>query len=496
MLPHCIRFPKKVASHSRRIRGTEVLFFALIALLIPRATAAVHPVPLDPKTDSAKCLECHEDKSKGKFVHSAIAMGCLSCHEVRVNRDTTRVKLITTVPYKVCLTCHSDKDATQIKGRVHQPAIRECLTCHDPHTSANKFQLLKATSGEKKDNLCLTCHTQGTNVPEKGSRHAALDGGCDTCHITHKTGERGKREFDFHLTKDAPALCVDCHDVKDSDLVKAHQGQPFGTADCLTCHDPHQSRLPKLMQAFVHDPFASKSCDICHQPAKDGKVVLTQATAKEICVTCHSDKAEQIEKAKVQHPGAAGDCTDCHNPHAGRSPAFPKPDAVAVCLACHSDQEEEGKKLHVHQPAFEQGCAICHDPHGNDNDHLLRVNKPNPLCLECHGPNANPKPLESEHVLTIFDGKVKLPEDYFRRVPILPLEYGAGHPVAKHPVQDLVDPNDLTKVLTPMNCLTCHQPHASAQPGLLVKDQANNEAFCRTCHKGGTMGAVPVKGGM
>ena len=40
--------------------------------------AAIHPVPLDKNTDSAKCLACHEDKGKGKFVHSAIATGCNS----------------------------------------------------------------------------------------------------------------------------------------------------------------------------------------------------------------------------------------------------------------------------------------------------------------------------------------------------------------------------------------------------------------------------------
>ena len=115
---------------------------------------------------------------------------------------------------------------------------------------------------------------------------------------------------------------------------------------------------------------------------------------------------------------------------------------------------------------------------------LLRVAKPNPLCLECHGPDAKPKKLESEHLVAIFDGKVKLPEDYFSKVPILPLKYGTGHPVERHPVSDLVDPNDLTKVLTPLNCLTCHQPHASAQPDLLVKDQANNQAFCRNLSQG------------
>src|SRR5450756_1409342 len=254
-----------------------VLGVTLAAACLPRALSAVHPVPLDPKTDSAKCLECHEDKTKGTAVHSAIATGCLSCHQVRVNKDTTRVMLITATPYKLCLSCHSDKDAAQIKGHVHQPAVRDCLTCHDPHTSANKNQLLKATSGEKKENLCLTCHTQGTNVPDKGSRHAALDMGCDTCHVTHKTGADLTPENQFHLTKAAPALCVDCHDPKDAALQKAHHNQPFGTANCLSCHDPHQSAAPKLMAKFTHPPFADRNCELCHAPAKDGKVVLTQS---------------------------------------------------------------------------------------------------------------------------------------------------------------------------------------------------------------------------
>ena len=462
-------------------RCSRLFGFVLLAAL--PSLAKTHPVPLDKNVDSAKCLECHEDKSKGKFVHSAIAMGCLSCHEVRVNRDITRVKLITAVPYKVCLNCHADKDATQIKGRVHPPAVRDCLTCHDPHTSDNKNQLLKPTSGEKKENLCLTCHNQGVDVPATGSRHAALDMGCDTCHITHKTGEAGKREFDFHLTKDAPALCIDCHDVKDAELVKAHQGQPFEKADCVQCHDPHQSAVPKLMAKFTHPPFADKSCDTCHAPAKDGKVVLTQADAKSLCVTCHSDKPDQIEKAKVQHPGAAGDCTDCHNPHASKYPGLPKTDPVSICTGCHSDIGDLEKKPVHHQPAFQQGCATCHEAHGNDNEHLLRVAKVNSLCLECHGPDSKPQKLASEHLVTIFGGSVKLPEDYFAKVPILPLKYNLGHPVDGHPVSDIMDPTDVTKVKTAMNCLTCHQPHASLQPDLLANDQANNALFCASCHK-------------
>jgi predicted CXXCH cytochrome family protein len=449
-----------------------------------RAFAAVHPVPLDKNTDAAKCVECHEDKSKGKSVHSAIAMGCLTCHEVRVNKDITRVKLITATPYGVCLTCHADKKAADIKGTVHPPAVRDCLTCHDPHTSDNKNQLLKPMSGGEKENLCLTCHQTGLHVPEKGSRHAALDMGCDTCHLTHKTGPEPTAENRFHLTKSPPALCLDCHDAKDADLQKAHQNQPFATANCLECHNPHQSDSPKLMARFMHPPFEAKSCDMCHAPAKDGKVVLTQTDVKSLCVTCHDDKAKLIETAKVPHPGAMGDCTDCHSPHASNQPGLPKTDAVSICLGCHTEIDDLSKKAVHHQPVFSQGCATCHTPHGGDIDHLLRA-KGNALCLECHGPDTAPQRDAAEHLLTIFNGAVKLPEDYFKKnkVPILPLRYGLGHPVEDHPVSDVMDPTNQNKVKTSLSCLSCHQPHASAQADLLVKDQQNNTEFCDNCHK-------------
>jgi len=365
--------------HKARVLACLVLV-AVVA--VKTASAAKHPVPLDPKADTSTCLACHEDKSKGKAVHSAIAMGCTTCHEIRVTKDATRVKLTKITPTALCLSCHEDKKAAGIKGTVHSPAVRDCIKCHDPHSSDNKDQLLKAESGGEKENLCLSCHNIGEKVPEKGSRHAALDMGCDSCHVTHKTGEIGKVEFDFHLTKGSPALCLDCHDIKDAKLASAHRNQPFEKADCLTCHDPHQSDAPKLMARFTHPPFADKQCEVCHAPAKDGKVVLAQADAKSLCVSCHDDKAKLIESAKVQHPGAAGDCTDCHNPHASRQSGLPKTDKVNACLSCHSDVADLTKKKVHHQPAFVEGCSTCHEPHGSENLHLLRTSSTNGLCME------------------------------------------------------------------------------------------------------------------
>ena len=234
----------------------------------------------------------------------------------------------------------------------------------------------------------------------------------------------------------------------------------------------------------MHEPFAEKSCETCHAPAKDGKVVLTQADAKSVCVTCHDDKAKLIDTAKVPHAGAAGDCTDCHSPHASNQPGLPKTDSVSICLGCHSDIDDLRKKPVHHQPAFAQGCATCHTPHGGDNDHLLRA-QGNALCLECHGPDSVPQQDKENHLLTIFNGAVKLPDDYYvkNKVPVLPLRFGLGHPVEGHPVSDVMDPTNQSKVKTPLSCLSCHQPHASGQADLLVKDQSNNMAFCDTCHK-------------
>jgi predicted CXXCH cytochrome family protein len=464
-----------------RIYTLRLLF--MIVMAAGAATAKIHPVPLEKNTDPSKCIECHEDKSKGKVVHSAIAMGCTTCHEIRVNRDITRVKLTTATPLKLCLQCHADKNAKTIKGLVHNPAIKDCLDCHNPHTSDNKFQLVKASAGAKGENLCLNCHKQGMDTPKGGSHHAALDMGCNTCHTTHKAGDAGKREFRSHLTKDAPALCLDCHNATDDGLTKAHKGQPFQGADCLACHDPHQSKSPKLMQAFTHSPFESGACDTCHQPAKDGKVVLTTKSSKELCLQCHADKDEEIQKAKVPHPGAMGDCTDCHSPHAGKAPGHLKPDPVNACLNCHASQAEQHNKKHLHQPVFVQGCAICHAPHGGDNPKLLRA-VGSDLCLECHNSEKKPGELKADHLITIFGGKVKLPEDYFDRTRRFPVKFGLGHPTAQHPVQNLADPLDPTKNRVTISCMNCHQPHAGDARAMLVGDVKPGMQFCRKCHTG------------
>jgi len=461
----------------------RVLLGGAMMIVALTVSAQQHPVPLNKDVDAAKCVECHQDKMKGKALHSTNANGCLSCHEVRVMKDVTRVKLLTATPLRLCLQCHSNKGG---QNHVHAGANRDCLDCHDPHLANREHALLRTASGtDKKENLCLSCHETGVNSPPGGSRHAALDLGCDTCHVTHKTGDKSNPEFAYHLTKSAPALCLDCHDASDAEIVKAHQGQPFAKSDCVSCHDPHQSTRPRLMQKVVHPPFGENLCEVCHEAPQNGRVVLTNKNVKDICASCHSDQAEKIESAKFQHPGAQGDCTDCHNPHAAKTHGLPKSDPVSICLDCHVDQAELQTKKVAHQPAFEQGCAVCHDPHGGERPKLLRA-EGNALCTECHSASSVATKLADAHQVSIFDGHVKLPEEYFVQKRVMRFDFtgGIGHPVGRHPVVDVHDPVDPSKIKAQIGCLSCHQPHAGGARAMLIKDLSPGLAFCRTCHTG------------
>ena len=107
--------------------------------------------------------------------------------------------------------------ATVPVGPVHSaaaagPSASQLPDLPRSRPSANKYQLLKPTSGDKKDNPAAPATRRATNVPEKGSRHAALDLGGETCHVTHKTGADRRPKTSPHLTKSPRRWCIDRHD--------------------------------------------------------------------------------------------------------------------------------------------------------------------------------------------------------------------------------------------------------------------------------------------
>ncbi len=110
-----------------------------------------HPFIEQTDIKSETCLTCHPEKKQGKFVHSAIGMGCESCHRATSEKSKMTITLLVTGG-DLCAMCHeAGKDPIQ-----HGPfKAGQCLVCHDPHTGD-----FKAQTRAPVNTLCLSCHEQ------------------------------------------------------------------------------------------------------------------------------------------------------------------------------------------------------------------------------------------------------------------------------------------------------------------------------------------------
>ena len=327
---------------------------------------------------------------------------------------------------------------------------------------------------------CLKCHAPIERVLQRKNKHAAVDTGCESCHLNHRAPGAAKSKNAHYLTAEPPELCLTCHDAKDKQIAAAHRGQPFEKAVCTGCHEPHASDGPKLTPARAHGPYEARQCGGCHKaPTTDGKVVLTAESASGLCFTCHDDFKKRIDQASSKHTLLSTDpnsCRDCHTPHASDRGYFLKKSAAALCIDCHAELVA-GKKF-VHQPV-QTSCALCHDPHAsNARKNLYAAG--NDLCLACHGPKAG-EIISAKAPVALFEGRVKLAPGAFEDLKYLELtpDGKLGHPFPKYPVR--VDPGGDKPEIT---CITCHLPHA-ANGGrqLLVTETSNSAKLCVRCHK-------------
>ena len=331
-----------------------------------------------------------------------------------------------------------------------------------------------AQGGAEPD--CLTCHSAIKQKLDEPVVHAAVEMGCESCHLNHR--EPGLTAPKPYLNDQQPDLCLTCHDAEDSAIVTAHHGQPFAKARCTSCHDPHAAALPKLIPAEQHGPYGARQCEACHQPPKDGAVQLTAATTAALCFGCHEELKQRFEGAPHKHSLLAGDpntCADCHDPHGSEHPYYLVKDAEQLCLDCHG--EVIAGKKYVHEPV-RRSCVLCHDPHAEANEKQLYA-AGNDLCLECHGGNAA-KIVRTSKPFALFGGRATLEPGTFENLAMLLLREGGtvGHPLASHPVKK---PAEADKPA--MNCLTCHLPHgAKMSRDLLVTDTAKVNDLCLRCH--------------
>lgn len=283
-------------------------------------------------------------------------------------------------------------------------------------------------------------------------RHS-VDNSCDDCH-TPEWEDPG-------LAEEGGALCLMCHD----DVTKDGEGEPYASlhppaedGECVECHAFHAGNIRSLSAddlmgvcfgchddfrdgegLTLHPPAEEGECLGCHNPHASPYSALLTAEGSEVCFECHDNPGmnEEGEEWATPHAGLDDGCTACHNPHASGHGSLLAAETAAVCSECHDDMnvDEEGNEWGTPHPPVEDGeCTACHSPHGSSTAGMLKL-PPASLCAECH----------DDMTVDSRGNRWKNP----------------------HPPVDEED------------CFSCHRPHGAGEAGLLVKAVPE---LCNECH--------------
>ena len=195
---------------------------------------------------NAMCLTCHKSNVGHMWAssaHAANQVSCADCHQIHSATDPVRVQ---STEAQVCAKCHQAVSAALLEP-YHHPVPEgtlTCSSCHDPHGSAARAMLVKATVNE----TCTSCHAQlrGPFLWE----HQPVSEDCTNCHTPHGSVQPAL------LKERPPILCQQCHDPAGHPSVpygpQGLPGMPAGMPNpyllvggCVNCHSQvHGSNSP------------------------------------------------------------------------------------------------------------------------------------------------------------------------------------------------------------------------------------------------------------
>jgi predicted CXXCH cytochrome family protein len=188
----------------------------------------------------------------------------------------------------------------------------------------------------------------------------------------------------------------------------------------------------------------------------------------ETCLTCHPEK----KQGSFIHTAVRMGCPRCHHIVTGKNQTTITLFARGgdLCANCHQAQVEPV----LHGPYKNGQCLVCHEPHASEFKAQIRA-EVNSLCLECHAPKPNPG-----NTVNLF-GLQSISKAEFEAAPKIELDPSLrfGHPRPAHSVADVADPLHAGEKIS---CLSCHAPHASELPHLLVSAKGG-ENVCDACHR-------------
>jgi hypothetical protein len=212
-LPHFVsqtrkRGPELAGRHNALVTGIAIpglvlrlaLALSFAAICIPRASSAVHPVPLDPKTDGAKCIECHnsdDNRESGlsgpngphgsKWLHilerqypfsQALVPGGL------IQNLNLTTDLSATGTYALCAKCHNLNNLSLSWTGHTSHVVTDGFSCSVCHTAHGMGSTSATISGQRLVNFDVNVVAQNGATPITYSYNGGSDSCTLTCHGT------------------------------------------------------------------------------------------------------------------------------------------------------------------------------------------------------------------------------------------------------------------------------------------------------------------------
>lgn len=174
----------------------HIPFFILLVLCtLNRASATVHPVPLDKNVDSAKCLECHNSDDNREFGGSGAngPHGSKFYHILERRYEFSQAPapgqpitnlfpnpdLSVAGPYALCSKCHDlNQVISNTSFKEHAEHIEEGFSCSVCHTAHGMGAQSGTISGERLVDF------DASVVAPNGSTPITYNRSTNTCTLT------------------------------------------------------------------------------------------------------------------------------------------------------------------------------------------------------------------------------------------------------------------------------------------------------------------------
>ena len=222
------------------------------------------------------------------------------------------------------------------------------------------------------------------------------------------------------------------------------------TKACLECHTDYGDNLQKTVHKVSSEEAASRLpqvfCTSCHgdatkhleEPSVEN--ILNPAKAAifdgvKSCLTCHSSTHVREYSETSVHFRQNVSCLDCHSIHQPKAERLLAKPSVPLCLGCHTEIKQK----------------LAQASHHPVNDKVMK-------CISCHGISGEPGKTFSQ---------ARADEACFNCHAEFQGPFFYEHQAA----------NDYG--IEKAGCMSCHDPHGSPNPRLLLQPVKH---LCLQCH--------------